>query len=63
MKQEDLKKVEQELNDEELNDVAGGNRDLWNHIKPEDYPSAPGQGGETPTYEPGLGVPDLSNPD
>ena len=36
MKQEDLKKVEQELNDEELNDVAGGNRDPWDHIKPED---------------------------
>ena len=62
MKQEDLKKVEQELNDEELNGVAGG-ANPWDRIKPDDYPSAPGQGGETPTYEPGLGVPDLSNPD
>ena len=62
MKQEDLKKVEQELNDEELNGVAGG-ANPWNHIKPEDYPSAPGQGGETPTYEPDDVFHDLGNPD
>ena len=39
MKQEELKKAEQELNEEVLNDVNGGH-----HPKPEDAPGAPGNG-------------------
>lgn len=36
MKQEELKKAEQELNEEVLNDVNGGHRDPLDHYKPED---------------------------
>ncbi len=43
MKQEELKKVEQELNEEVLNDVNGG-RIPMDHYKPEDAPGAPGNG-------------------
>jgi hypothetical protein len=45
MKQEELKKAEQELNEEVLNDVnGGGGFPATKHQKPEDAPGAPGNG-------------------
>ena len=41
MKQEELKKAEQELNEEVLNDVNGGGFPPTKHQKPEDAPGAP----------------------
>jgi len=58
MKQEDLKKVEQELNDEELNGVAGG-ANPWHGINPDDYPSRE----EIDVKYPDDVFHDLSNPD
>lgn len=44
MKQEELKKAEQELNEEVLNDVNGGGFSPTKHQKPEVAPGAPGNG-------------------
>jgi hypothetical protein len=44
MKQEELKKAEQELNEEVLNDVNGGGAAPDHHHKPAEAPGAPGNG-------------------
>lgn len=53
-----MKKVEQELNDEELNGVAGG-ANPWHGIKPDDYPSRE----EIDVNDPDDVFHDLGNPD